>query len=234
MIAKGGTSASKFYLGSSEVTKIYKGDTLAYSSGPAPLPYEAEVEWLGSSGTEYIQLPLSVPIGTSLCLDFVMLINRDSSRTTRNRYDLFGASPAEQMRTYYYSYTSSTTRFTFASSIGGSTTSGGWNFNDGKKTTVKFSTEGIWSSDEDGEITNKTLARPLTAAITAFRIFRGYANSYQYPVKYYSFKITVGNNVVYDLIPVRKDGVGYLYDKIGGGMYGNVGTGSFTYGSDVV
>lgn len=233
MIAKG-SNGLKAYVGSTGVDKMYLGDTLVYSSGPAPLPYDAEVEWLGSSGTQYIQLPLSVPTNTSLCLDFVMLINRDSSRTTKNRYDLFGASPAAQMRTYYYSYTSSTTRFLFASSVGGVTTSGGWGFNDGKKTTVKFSTEGIWSSDVDGAITSNVLARPLTAAITAFRIFRGYANSYQYPVKYYSFKITVGDDVVYDLIPVRKDGVGYMYDKIGGELYGNAGTGSFTYGSDVV
>jgi hypothetical protein len=233
MIAKG-SSGLKAYVGSTEVSKMYKGDVLVYSSTPPPPPYDAEVEWLGNSGTEYIQLPLSVPKNTYLCLDFVMLVNRDSSRTTKNRYDLFGASPAAQMRTYFYSYTSSTERFLFASSVGGVTTGGGWGFYDAKKTTVKFSTEGIWSSDVDGVISNNVLARPLTAAITAFRIFRGYQNTYQYPVKYYSFKITVGDNVVYDLIPVRKDGVGYMYDKIGGGMYGNVGTGSFTYGSDVV
>jgi len=234
MIGKGAENISKIYLGSTEVSKMYLGDTLVYSSGPAPLPYDAEVEWLGSSGTEYIQLPLSVAKNTYLCVDCEFLSTYDSSRTTKNRYALFGASPYQQMNTDFYSYTSGTGSLMFASHVGNVSSSGGWSFISGVKTTLEFSTEGIWSSNENGEITSRTLARPLTAAITEFRIFGGYRTPYRYPVKYYSFKITVGDNVVYDLIPVRKDGVGYLYDKIGGTLYGNAGTGSFTYGSDVV
>lgn len=37
---------------------------------------------------------------------------------------------------------------------------------------------------------------------------------------------------VMDLIPVRKNGVGYMYDKVSGELFGNAGTGSFTYGND--
>jgi hypothetical protein len=33
-----------------------------------------------------------------------------------------------------------------------------------------------------------------------------------------------------DLIPVSKNGVGYLYDRISGTLYGNKGTSSFTLG----
>ena len=35
-----------------------------------------------------------------------------------------------------------------------------------------------------------------------------------------------------DLIPVRKEGVGYMYDRISGALFGNDGTGSFTIGPD--
>lgn len=38
---------------------------------------------------------------------------------------------------------------------------------------------------------------------------------------------------VMDLIPVRDNGVGYMYDKVSGTFYGNAGSGSFTYGEDV-
>lgn len=38
---------------------------------------------------------------------------------------------------------------------------------------------------------------------------------------------------VMDLISVRDNGVGYMYDKVSGTFYGNAGTGSFTYGNDV-
>lgn len=42
MIAKGGSPASKFYLGSTEVTKIYKGDTLVYGGEEVTIPYIEE------------------------------------------------------------------------------------------------------------------------------------------------------------------------------------------------
>lgn len=39
---------------------------------------------------------------------------------------------------------------------------------------------------------------------------------------------------VRDFIPVRKDGVGYMYDKVSGQLFGNAASsGSFTFGSDV-
>ena len=42
MIAKGGSSTSKLYLGSTEVTKIYKGDTLVYGGEEVTIPYIEE------------------------------------------------------------------------------------------------------------------------------------------------------------------------------------------------
>jgi hypothetical protein len=41
------------------------------------------------------------------------------------------------------------------------------------------------------------------------------------------------SNKIRDYIPVRKDGVGYLYDKVSGTLFGNANSsGSFTYGPD--
>lgn len=48
--------------------------------------------------------------------------------------------------------------------------------------------------------------------------------------KFYSVKITQGNNLVLDLIPVKKQGVGYMYDTLSGTYYGNNGISSFTCG----
>ena len=49
----------------------------------------------------------------------------------------------------------------------------------------------------------------------------------------YSATISRGSDIIMDLIPVRKNGVGYMYDKISGTLYGNNGTGTFSYGADV-
>ena len=47
-------------------------------------------------------------------------------------------------------------------------------------------------------------------------------------------KIWSSGNLVRDYIPVRKNGVGYLYDKVSGELFGNANSsGSFTYGNDV-
>ena len=50
----------------------------------------------------------------------------------------------------------------------------------------------------------------------------------------YSAQFTKGNNVVMDLIPVRKDGVGYMYDKVSETLLAKVSTAplAFTYVND--
>ena len=45
-------------------------------------------------------------------------------------------------------------------------------------------------------------------------------------------KLWVNGVLVGDYIPVRKDGVGYMYDCISHKLLGNAGTGSFGYGND--
>lgn len=49
----------------------------------------------------------------------------------------------------------------------------------------------------------------------------------------YSAQLIINNTLVRDFIPVRKNGVGYLYDKVSGTLFGNSGTGNFTLGPDV-
>jgi hypothetical protein len=52
-------------------------------------------------------------------------------------------------------------------------------------------------------------------------------------IRLYTFKWKRDGNLLFDMIPVRKDGVGYLYDKVNGELSGNTNSsGAFTYGSD--
>lgn len=48
----------------------------------------------------------------------------------------------------------------------------------------------------------------------------------------YFLQIKVGAALVKDFIPVRVGGVGYLYDRIGRQLHGNIGGGAFVVGSD--
>jgi len=51
--------------------------------------------------------------------------------------------------------------------------------------------------------------------------------------KCYKAKMYSSGLLVRDFIPVRKNGVGYLYDKVSGNLFGNdAGSGAFIYGND--
>ena len=66
-------------------------------------------------------------------------------------------------------------------------------------------------------------------------IFSGsvaYESRRRIPGRFYYFKIWQGDVLVRDYIPVRKDGVGYLYDRVSGQLFGNAGTGAFIVGPD--
>lgn len=52
-------------------------------------------------------------------------------------------------------------------------------------------------------------------------------------LKIYDFQIYDHETLVRDYIPVRVGTVGYLYDRVSGELFGNVGAGSFILGQDV-
>ena len=50
---------------------------------------------------------------------------------------------------------------------------------------------------------------------------------------YYLIIEDSAGNIICDLIPVRVGTVGYLYDRVSGKIFGNAGTGAFSYGNDL-
>lgn len=215
-------------VGNISIGSAYVGSQLVWEKTPAVLPYDAQVEWLGSTGSPYLHLPMSVPAGTFFELEFDVLIE---SVPSSSRCTLFGGNPWRQCEAEYYS--SSGTGITLSSYLGNKTANGGIGIIIGDKMHVIFSTTRIVTTNSDGYVTNRNISRALTAEITSFLVFRGYRYSNVFPAKIFSFKVTIGDSLVYDLIPVRKDGVGYMYDKISGNLLGSSGTGSFILGPDV-
>ena len=52
------------------------------------------------------------------------------------------------------------------------------------------------------------------------------------PVRIYSFS-GISNNSPIDLMPVRVGEIGYMYDRVSGELFGNMGTGEFILGPDL-
>ena len=49
----------------------------------------------------------------------------------------------------------------------------------------------------------------------------------------YYLKIWEADTLVRDYIPVKKNNIGYLFDKVSGQLFGNAGGGSFVCGPDL-
>lgn len=194
------------------------------------IPYDAEVEYLQSSGTQYINLPVIVKSGTFFELDMYLV----PIYSTTNTYNsIFSANPYQQFEACFYSYNSETGNLTYNSLIGTLNSSGGvgggWGGTEGNYIHYILSTSG--KTNNAGTYT--AISRPLTDNITSFRLFGGYRNSNRYPVKFHKMKITAGTTVLFDLKSVRVGQVGYMYDSISGELFGNNGSGSFTLGNDI-
>lgn len=223
MIKLGSSDMAKAYVGSTEVSKVYLGSELVYSAAPIPLPYDAQVDYLESSGTQYITLPLSVSAGTYMSIEGEVTF----IYTNNTRNYIFAAKPNNvQFESKFYSYNSTSRYVTISSTIGNNAGNGAWGGTAGVKKTFGLSTEGKTSNG-----TFTSLVRNITSAITSFVLFGNGSNNY--PVRFGWIKITVGTTLVYDLIPVRVGTVGYMYDKVNRQLLGNNGSGNFILGYDI-
>lgn len=222
MIALGSTDIEKAYLGDINIDKMYLGEDLVFGSDG---PYTSQVEYLQSSGTQYIQLPMTVSAGTFFSVSGIII----AIYSTNGKYPIFSADPYKQFEANYYQRTSNNTKILYDSTIGTRSNNGGWTVPIGEEITFELSTLGKTING-----TFISLARPLTADITNFRLFGGYRTSRRYPIKLRSFKVVAGTTTLYDLIAVRKGRTGYMYDTISGELFGNSGTGTFSYGNDIV
>ena len=193
--------------------------------------YDAEVEWLQTDGTAYIDTE----------------IKATSSITTEGEYDItsnlkgsfavFGGRVAFNNNSnvlYHYQNQANITN--------------GWRFGNEEKIGNAGNAIGTFafSNKENArvmKINNLTLTCASSTFTTVYNIFifamnnsgvgRGVnENSVVLKLKY--FKMYSSGVLVRDYIPVRKNGVGYLYDKVTKTLYGNANsTGAFVYGNDV-
>lgn len=177
------------------------------------LPYDAEVEYIEGSGTQYISIPASVTSAAVITIDGYI--------TTSNR-ELFSLPLNGAFHTYYqFNIESGATYYRFFNSA---------SINAGSGLLNARHTWGCGASlYKDGTlVASKTPNQTSTRdSIVLLKGSHGTTGG-----RIYSFHFLEGN-IEIDAIPVRKNGVGYLYDKISGQLYGNSGTGDFAVGNDV-
>ena len=187
-------------------------------------PYDAEVEWLSSNGSAYIDtgiVPKDTPRVVINLMSLLANVDVDvfgfSSNTVPSFIGNFTVANDKQAFTYYRYYSVSSIGKELFSSI---------SYND-------------WAEWDLGyiikcnNVTLKTLTKQSFASNSQILyLFKGrnFANS---NARVGKVKIYDGDELKRDFIPVRLGQVGYMYDKVSGQLFGNAGTGSFILGEDI-
>lgn len=81
--------------------------------------------------------------------------------------------------------------------------------------------------------TRNILASDLTLYIFGRNPINGTAWAGYNKMKLFKLTMTSNGVLVRDFIPVVKDNIGYMYDKVSGELFGNAGSGSFVVGPRV-
>ena len=193
------------------------------------LPYDNEVEYLESTGTQYINTGVLV----SSALDDAQIdITYSSSDNTGDLY-LFGGG-----NTYGTAIQMGLTTHTgYVGVSWGQVVSVRGAYQKDAVTIARMTYNDYSISFGSTTKTGSFTATPRTFSernIYLFRINRssGGINSNK-PVRIYAFKISRNGVAIIDYIPVRKGTTGYLYDRVSGQLFGNAGTGAFGYGNDL-
>ena len=186
----------------------------------APLPYDAEVAWIESSGTQYIDTGVQPGPNIRTVLDCsydssgtksAIVCGTRSPKNTNGRYYVLGMDSSYRAKS------------TFGTTNYQSTESGA-------RRTVDFNNSGniLWNGVVVAQIAN-------TGTVSAgYPIYICSSNGWDTATQFaanariYSCKIYSGNTLLRDFTPVRVGTAGYLYDRAnptggpsGNGLYGS-------------
>lgn len=204
------------------------------------LPYDAEVEYLRSTGTQYINTGI-VQTTRNYEVTLVMQWTGSTASLFESFFAYMPAVGAFTPRCGFHKYDSHWMFGTNATQV----TS---NALDNNKHTI-YITGNASVGIESLYIDNTFITHTNTSnhgiqgnTITYFLGCRNRNGSTDNPAwaKFYSLnykKFTDANHSVvtdeWDFIPVRLGTIGYMYDRISGNLLGNSGSGSFVLGNDI-
>ena len=197
-----------------------------------PLPYDAEVEYLESTGTQWIDTGIVARLGTSLRMQFSP---RVAYRSFQNCF--CGAANALNIAPHY-DVNANGSKITV------------WNGGAFLDSSVQISADTMYNVYVDASTSSLTVDVNGIQATSSrqdgmysdnsFYLFALNLNGQPQrntQIRVYSFSLIYDGVLVRDFIPVRftnEQGVseGAMYDRVSGQVFRNAGTGAFTIGPD--
>ena len=218
-------NASNVILGTTEASAVYIGNTLMWQKTQQPqLPYDAEIEYLESSGTQYIDTNIFIN-STDFEIGY-----------TVNGYGSWGWVHQNDANGTWITITNNSSSNYCKWWYGNYNRSGTGSFQSGFYTVIYKFREGLdlngYNISFSGSMGRDNISN------TSLRFFMRYdfrQNRMEPNVpgsKFKSFYVKIDGVLVRDFISVRVGQVGYMYDKVSGQLFGNSGTGDFTLGPD--
>lgn len=196
--------------------------------GGNPLPYDAVVEYLESTGTQWIDTGITCRSYDGITAAFQV----NAPQVGSNAYIFFGEGrsyTSENMELYT---ASDKTKISFL--IQGNTDI---TLDYTQKFNIDVRNKIATFTDDLGQtigIANRSMAPDYTCLYTMAVYATHRANILKGKhIRCFKFQIIQDSVIVIDLIPVRVGQVGYLYDRVSGQLFGNAGTGAFVVGPDV-
>lgn len=229
----GTSKIGKMFLGGTEISKAYLGDKLVYQNKP----YDSEVEYLESTGTQYIDTGIVIDSTNYSIVSKAMLLNNRSSLcfvrwTPAPTYCTFGLYiGGTQNITYYYGNYKTLhyiNNIPLSSHVNKERI---YRLNEDSKLIIEDPVNGIITQINavmDESVMSNSYSLYLFSANS-----NGILSETQNGIRVYSFTVKRNDNIVADFIPVRIGTNGYMYDKVSGQLFGNKGMGDFVLGPDV-
>jgi hypothetical protein len=204
---------------------------IAFGGGGKRKPYDAEIEFLKSTGTQWIDTGVSLCDSNGVFADtaffeckFLVSLRNDRAFWVVGRHEV----NSWEIGVGDYANSRPLVKFGREISIIGQTSPVR------HITSVHADIGGAWVNGTyydqtiEGRILGSENAIRLFATVSLYDTVTPVASN----IWIYSFSAKGVNGEV-DLIPVRVGDVGYMYDKVSGKLFGNQGTGEFVLGSDI-
>lgn len=196
--------------------------------GGKSLPYDAEIEYLGSSGTQYIDtgligdidLNFEVTAKTNNVSSYYVILGDRASSNSR-RYTLITSNSVNPTQEVYFTFNTSANQVTANGSVNNVL-----NFRTYKKDDLKCYINGTLK----GTLRTATFTTPNNVILFGMRNNGTLANLLNGAIS--SCKFSKNGVLLRDFIPVRVGQIGYMYDKVSKQLFGNAGTGDFVLGPD--
>lgn len=188
--------------------------------GGGTLPYDAEIEYLESTGTQWIDTGIVVNSSNNIIAELKIV---QSANTTDISFYFaqYASSPI------FGAYSNGSNRFScvYRNKWAASTTSV-----DGNVHILSYDNGKLYKGATLLVTASSSTSITATNGLSLFSNRGSNSNKF----KLYYFKLMNNHVTVLDMIPVRVGQVGYMYNRVSKTLFGNSGTGSFICGPDVI